>query len=68
VYGSDPIADVGPEGPSEGEVVVTSIRKAWRRLMLIVLMPDSVMGRSQGSNTLEAAMLGATEVQSERIR
>ncbi len=36
--------------------------------MLIVLMPDSVMGRSQESNTLEAAMLGATEVQSERIR
>lgn len=68
MYGSDPIADVGPEGPYEGEVVVTSIRKAWRRLMLIVLMPDSVMGRSQESNTLEAAMLGATEVQSERIR
>lgn len=45
---------------------MTAIRKAWRRLMLIVLMPDSVMGRSKQDVETQHAMLSAPEVQSER--
>ncbi len=58
----------GRYGPHEEYSAVTSIRKAWKRLMLIVLMPDSVMGRSQQGIDTEAAMLGTPEVRSERVQ
>jgi hypothetical protein len=49
-----------------GVNVVTALRKAWRRVMLIVLMPDTVMGRvAVDENAGEPALRGAVEAREQ---
>lgn len=45
---------------------MTALQKAWRRMMLIVLMPDSVMGRVPVSRQDdELAPVGAVRVREQ---